>query len=146
MRSFSLLLSIIVGITSIVLFREQIFDLVVATTSDFFNFAGAIQNDIVSEAETKQQQQQQQQYQRHHQQNQPDDHLYATDMSVPRAIHKVFLAVEQAEGAGARVRRSIGTPQLRNLSPFLMLGMFSLSPPPFGHSRLQTLKVADIRT
>ncbi|KAK6226161.1 pirin [Colletotrichum tabaci] len=124
MRSFSLLLSIIVGITSIVLFREQIFDLVVATTNDFFNFAGAIQNDIVSEAETKQQHQ----HQRHHQQNQPDDHLYATDMSVPRAIHKVFLAVEQAEGAGARVRRSIGTPQLRSLSPFLMLDHFSISP------------------
>ncbi|KAI8630730.1 RmlC-like cupin domain-containing protein [Xylariaceae sp. FL1651] len=49
-------------------------------------------------------------------------------MSVPRAIHKVFLAVEQAEGAGARVRRSIGTPQLRNFSPFLMLDHFSIKP------------------
>ncbi|KAI1780747.1 hypothetical protein F4818DRAFT_447075 [Hypoxylon cercidicola] len=49
-------------------------------------------------------------------------------MSVPRAIRKVFLAVEQAEGAGARVRRSIGTPQLRNFSPFLMLDHFSIKP------------------
>jgi redox-sensitive bicupin YhaK (pirin superfamily) len=49
-------------------------------------------------------------------------------MSVTRAIHKVFLAVEQAEGAGARVRRSIGTPQLRNFSPFLMLDHFSVKP------------------
>ncbi|KAG7106228.1 Pirin like protein [Verticillium longisporum] len=49
-------------------------------------------------------------------------------MSVPRAIRKIFLAVEQAEGAGARVRRSIGTPQLRNLSPFLMLDHFSIKP------------------
>ncbi|OTA98794.1 hypothetical protein M426DRAFT_69101 [Hypoxylon sp. CI-4A] len=49
-------------------------------------------------------------------------------MSIPRAIRKVFLAVEQAEGAGARVRRSIGTPQLRNFSPFLMLDHFSIKP------------------
>ena len=57
-----------------------------------------------------------------------DHHLYATEMSVPRAIRKVFLAVEQAEGAGARVRRSIGTPNLRNFSPFLMLDHFSIKP------------------
>ncbi|KAK3371823.1 RmlC-like cupin domain-containing protein [Lasiosphaeria ovina] len=49
-------------------------------------------------------------------------------MSVARAIRKVFLAVEQAEGAGARVRRSVGTPQLRNFSPFLMLDHFSVKP------------------
>ncbi|ROT43381.1 RmlC-like cupin [Sodiomyces alkalinus F11] len=55
-------------------------------------------------------------------------HLQATEMSVSRAIRKAFLAVEQAEGAGARVRRSIGTPQLRNLSPFLMLDHFSIKP------------------
>ncbi|KAM7193377.1 RmlC-like cupin domain containing protein [Naviculisporaceae sp. PSN 640] len=48
--------------------------------------------------------------------------------SIPRAIQKIFLAVEQAEGAGARVRRSIGTPQLRNFSPFLMLDHFSIRP------------------
>ncbi|KAI5466974.1 RmlC-like cupin domain-containing protein [Mariannaea sp. PMI_226] len=47
-------------------------------------------------------------------------------MSVQRAIRKVFLAVEQAEGAGARVRRSVGTPNLRNFSPFLMLDHFSV--------------------
>ncbi|KAK3387531.1 RmlC-like cupin domain-containing protein [Podospora didyma] len=49
-------------------------------------------------------------------------------MSVARAIRKVFLAVEQAEGAGARVRRSVGTPSLRNFSPFLMLDHFSVKP------------------
>ncbi|KAF5702839.1 pirin (iron-binding nuclear) [Fusarium mundagurra] len=38
-----------------------------------------------------------------------------------RAISKVFTAIEQAEGAGARVRRSIGSRQQRNFSPFLML-------------------------
>ena len=49
-------------------------------------------------------------------------------MSFSRVIRKVFLAVEQAEGAGARVRRSIGTPNLRNFSPFLMLDQFSIKP------------------
>ncbi|KAA6409926.1 MAG: pirin [Lasallia pustulata] len=49
-------------------------------------------------------------------------------MSVPRAIRQAFLAIEQSEGAGARVRRSIGTAKLRNFSPFLMLDHFSVSP------------------
>jgi redox-sensitive bicupin YhaK (pirin superfamily) len=50
------------------------------------------------------------------------------NMSVPRAIRKAFLAIEQSEGAGARVRRSIGTPALRNFSPFLMLDHFTIKP------------------
>ena len=49
-------------------------------------------------------------------------------MTVPRAIRQVFLAVEQSEGVGARVRRSIGTSKLRNFSPFLMLDHFKVSP------------------
>ena len=32
-----------------------------------------------------------------------------------------ILSVEQPEGAGARVRRSIGRPELKNFDPFLML-------------------------
>jgi redox-sensitive bicupin YhaK (pirin superfamily) len=58
----------------------------------------------------------------------PQEFLFATEMSVSRSIQKAFLAVEQAVGAGARVRRSIGTPQLRNFSPFLMLDHFSIKP------------------
>lgn len=50
----------------------------------------------------------------------------ATTMAVPRAIRKVFLAIEQSEGAGARVRRSVGTAGLRNFSPFLMLDHFTV--------------------
>lgn len=46
----------------------------------------------------------------------------------PRKIANFFLAREQSEGAGARVRRSIGTPKLRNFSPFLMLDHFSIAP------------------
>lgn len=107
MKSLSLLLSIIVGIASIILFREQILDIALTTTNSLFN---------TTEPKSFQQQQ-------------VNHHLYATDMSVPRAIRKVFLAVEQAEGAGARVRRSIGTPQLKNFSPFLMLGECFLSTP-----------------
>ncbi|KAE9370134.1 hypothetical protein N431DRAFT_468209 [Stipitochalara longipes BDJ] len=48
-------------------------------------------------------------------------------MSTPRTISKIFLALEQAEGAGATVRRSIGSAQLRQLSPFLLLDHFSSS-------------------
>lgn len=50
------------------------------------------------------------------------------NMTVTRAIRKAFLAIEQSEGAGARVRRSIGTPQLKNFSPFLMLDHFTIKP------------------
>ncbi|KAL8816273.1 MAG: hypothetical protein Q9191_008360, partial [Dirinaria sp. TL-2023a] len=52
----------------------------------------------------------------------------SANMTALRAIKQVFLAVEQSEGAGARVRRSIGTPKLRNFSPFLMLDHFTVSP------------------
>lgn len=50
------------------------------------------------------------------------------NMTTPRRIQKAFLANEQSEGVGARVRRSIGTAAVRNFSPFLMLDHFSVSP------------------
>jgi len=43
---------------------------------------------------------------------------------ISRSVVRKVLAVETPEGVGARVRRSIGTPSLRNLSPFLMLDHF----------------------
>lgn len=49
-------------------------------------------------------------------------------MSVPRAIRFTFQALEQSEGVGARVRRSVGTPKLQHLSPFLMLDHFTTYP------------------
>ena len=52
----------------------------------------------------------------------------SANMSQPRKISKSFLATEQSEGAGARVRRSIGTPALRQFSPFLMLDHFTVRP------------------
>ncbi|KAK0662556.1 RmlC-like cupin domain-containing protein [Cercophora samala] len=49
-------------------------------------------------------------------------------LTLPRRILKTLLAKQQSEGAGATVRRSIGTPSLRSLNPFLMLDHFSVSP------------------
>lgn len=44
-----------------------------------------------------------------------------------RTVAKKVLAVETPEGAGALVRRSIGTAALKNISPFLMLDHFAVS-------------------
>lgn len=45
----------------------------------------------------------------------------------PRTVTKNMEAFETAEGVGARVKRSIGTPGLWNLSPFLILDHARLS-------------------
>ncbi|TCD64434.1 hypothetical protein EIP91_004079 [Steccherinum ochraceum] len=47
--------------------------------------------------------------------------------SVSRTVVKKILSVETPEGAGALVRRSIGTPMLKNLTPFLLLDHFHIS-------------------
>ena len=41
-----------------------------------------------------------------------------------RGVRAVVESMWQSEGRGARVRRSIGRPELRNLDPFLMLDEF----------------------
>ena len=47
--------------------------------------------------------------------------------SLTRSLaHSQVLSVEQSEGQGARVRRSIGRPELRNFDPFLMLDEFKV--------------------
>lgn len=46
-----------------------------------------------------------------------------------RTVQKHFIALEQEEGVGARVRRSIGSMKQRNFSPFLLLDHFSVSHP-----------------
>jgi hypothetical protein len=48
------------------------------------------------------------------------------EMAVARAIRSSFLAVSKSEGVGAKVRRSIGVPQLKNFTPFLMLDHFTI--------------------
>ncbi|KAJ8114648.1 hypothetical protein OPT61_g3528 [Boeremia exigua] len=46
---------------------------------------------------------------------------------LPRKVSQVVLAIEKEEGAGMRVRRSIGIPRLQNLTPFLLLDHFDSS-------------------
>jgi len=46
-----------------------------------------------------------------------------------RPIQQAILSIEQAEGKGARVRRSIGGRELRSLDPFLLLDEFKVPPP-----------------
>ncbi|CCK72503.1 pirin family protein KNAG_0K01400 [Huiozyma naganishii CBS 8797] len=46
-----------------------------------------------------------------------------------RSVQKAFRALEQAEGVGALVRRSIGVRRQRNFSPFLLLDHFTVSHP-----------------
>ncbi|XP_072527358.1 pirin isoform X1 [Salminus brasiliensis] len=46
-----------------------------------------------------------------------------------RKVGTVVLSVEQSEGVGAKVRRSIGRRELKNLDPFLMLDEFRVSKP-----------------
>jgi hypothetical protein len=50
----------------------------------------------------------------------------AVARSVSRSVVKKVFAQEQEEGVGARVRRSIGSQGLRNLTPFLMLDHFQV--------------------
>lgn len=105
----SIFIPVFIALAAIALFQHRIKDTVAST----FEFLGTLTSlTAIDKANTQHKQQ----------------HLYATEMSVTRAVRKVFLAVEQSEGAGARVRRSIGTPQLRNFSPFLMLDHFSVKP------------------
>ncbi|TYZ63776.1 hypothetical protein PybrP1_010430 [[Pythium] brassicae (nom. inval.)] len=61
-----------------------------------------------------------------------DEKLDSVDNSAAfssRGVASKFVAREQGEGAGATVRRSIGTSQLRNLDPFLMLDEFNVGLP-----------------
>ncbi|KAF1332806.1 Pirin-like protein, partial [Globisporangium splendens] len=55
--------------------------------------------------------------------------LSSDTMFKARQIAFKFIAQEQGEGAGATVRRSIGTHKLRNLDPFLMLDEFNVGLP-----------------
>jgi len=52
-----------------------------------------------------------------------------TSKLVGRSIKGKFLSQEQPEGRGARVRRSIGRPEIPQFDPFLMLDEFNVVPP-----------------
>lgn len=133
MKSVSLLTSIIVGISSIViaafLYQGRIIEIANQSTA----IAGLLEklNTYIptSSAEAPLAPSSEDlDLQTHILDLPPHTHLKATAMSAPRKIRMVFEAKEQAEGAGAVVRRSIGTPKLRNFSPFLMLDHFSIRP------------------
>ncbi|KAK0706917.1 putative pirin [Lasiosphaeria miniovina] len=134
MRSFaSFTIAVIVGLCSIFLFCDHILDLVACSSSISQLLDTILDRNTLKETQAEAHTTTTDPVPEHLLQSYkldlpPDTFLYATNMSVARAIRKVFLAVEQAEGAGARVRRSVGTPQLRNFSPFLMLDHFSVKP------------------
>lgn len=46
-----------------------------------------------------------------------------------RDVKRVVIAREQSEGVGARVRKSIGSTELPNLDPFLLLDEFNVTKP-----------------
>ncbi len=110
MKTLSLLVSIIIGICSIAFFRDRIIDIASSTSS---YLQSIMSTTLFNTTE-----------------NLPDNTTLnpVANVSVARKVRKVFQAIEQAEGQGARVRRSIGTPSLQNLSPFLMLDHFSIKP------------------
>lgn len=54
---------------------------------------------------------------------------HTMSVAVVRDVAKVVVAREQSEGVGARVRRSIGRPELQNFDPFLMLDEFHVHKP-----------------
>jgi redox-sensitive bicupin YhaK (pirin superfamily) len=145
MKTFTFVFSILVGICSVLLFKDRILSTFagynISLALDRIQSAAAVfassepaetsvttktTTEIALATEEASEAGIQDLLQTHKLDLPPSTYLYATDMSVSRVIRKVFLAVEQAEGAGARVRRSIGTPQLRNFSPFLMLDHFAI--------------------
>lgn len=132
MRSVSLLTSIIVVISSIAafLYQDRIIEVAnqsaaIAALLDklnaYISTGGSAEAPLPVPSEDLN-------FQTHILDLPPNTHLKATAMSAPRKIRMVFEAKEQPEGAGALVRRSIGTPKLRNFSPFLMLDHFSIRP------------------
>lgn len=123
MKQTSIIVSALVALISILLFQNQILSALNLASTRIITFYNSHADPATPQLETTE--------------TSPatgdkstvsDDQLISDGMSIPRAIRKVFLAVEQAEGAGARVRRSVGTPHLRNFSPFLMLDHFSIKP------------------
>ncbi|CAH1267727.1 Hypp3782 [Branchiostoma lanceolatum] len=52
-----------------------------------------------------------------------------TAAAMSRTIARSFESIEQDEGVGARVRRSVGRPELKSLDPFLLLDEFKVRKP-----------------
>jgi len=57
------------------------------------------------------------------------DRIGGDEAMTPRSLSQLIPAVEITEGAGVTVHRTIGTPALRSLDPFLMLDHFGSEDP-----------------
>ncbi|KAK0704805.1 RmlC-like cupin domain-containing protein [Lasiosphaeris hirsuta] len=128
MKTLLFLISFIIGICSLLVCKETILEIATHSVSQLFATINNLNNNLTTAATANTPIPTDTNFQSHPLDLPPGVHLTTNAMSVSRAIRKVFLAVEQSEGAGARVRRSVGTPQLRNFSPFLMLDHFSVKP------------------
>lgn len=131
-------IALLIAVTSILLYRSQIYSFALDQLNQYYYYnsknttdttkpaTAESLSDVAGELEDKHLSSRG--FSSSSRLQEPEEQLVVTEMSVHRAIRKVFLAVEQAEGQGARVRRSVGTPALRNFSPFLMLDHFSIKP------------------
>ncbi len=139
MRTFfqnTLFISIIVGLASVLalIFRQEVLEYTTQASSIIINNINHINNNIINSNNIKEETitSSTTSLPTSNSQNPTTANMSAqattTARLLPRLIRQTFLAVEQSEGAGARVRRSIGTPKLRNFSPFLMLDHFSVAP------------------
>ncbi|KAK0626371.1 RmlC-like cupin domain-containing protein [Immersiella caudata] len=130
MKTLTFLASIIIGLCSIIAFRQNLSNLTSSTVSQLLQLINpeTTTATTTTTAQATPKPTTTPNLFTHPLDLPPGTHLTATTMSISRTIRKVFLALEQAEGAGARVRRSVGTPSLRNFSPFLMLDHFSIKP------------------
>lgn len=133
MKYLSFLVSVVVALCSVLFFKETIVDFATRSVSQLFQTTTSASTTISTTTTTNTAREADTEASPDINQTSkldlpPGTRLEVTAMSVSRAIRKVFLAIEQAEGAGARVRRSVGTPSLRNFSPFLMLDHFSIKP------------------
>ncbi|KAL7937742.1 RmlC-like cupin domain-containing protein [Trichoderma chlorosporum] len=125
MKLFQIILAILIGLSSTVLYQHR------QSISDFANIAIASlshrYSDLVGKtALNKTDAAAANSGGKFPSSGHPEQHLVVDEMSASRAIAKVVRAIEQAEGAGARVRRSIGTRSQRHFSPFLMLDHFAM--------------------
>lgn len=131
MKLFQIILAILIGLSSTVLYqhRERISDFTtIAITSLSSHYSGIFGKATLNEtaaASSEAAANSTNPESSFPNLGYPEQHLTVTEMSTQRAVAKVVRAIEQAEGAGARVRRSIGTRAQRNFSPFLMLDHFS---------------------
>lgn len=130
MKLFQIILAILIGLSSTVLYqyRQSISDFAtLAIASLSYHYSDLISKETLNKTAAAEKASSEAAARDSNFPNlgYPEQHLIVTEMSAQRAIAKVVRAIEQAEGAGARVRRSIGTRSQRNFSPFLMLDHFS---------------------